>query len=271
MPSSSACRDILPFSTDQIQKSCKNKRLRKPGSTRNNLNRARFCMWSQKRRVTWKPPRIFRKKSAMSTSQRSSLTFGSVMNVFKRRKGPWFDDLLLKAALLLRQKPEILEHYQNTWKYIHIDEYQDTNKVQYDMARLLARKNKNICVVATLIKWSTHGEALILKISSILKKIIQKQALFFSKRTIVRPKPFSRRQIEPLPRTKIAERRIFSRKMTMASRSEYSTPMDEADEADFIAGKSSELIKQGISPKEIAVLYRANFQSRALEEAFLTS
>ena len=58
-----------------------------------------------------------------------------------------FDDLLLKTATLLKEKKDILERYQKKWKYIHIDEYQDTNKVQYKIAKLLSGKNKNICVV----------------------------------------------------------------------------------------------------------------------------
>ena len=59
-----------------------------------------------------------------------------------------FDDLLLKSTLLLKENKNIREKYQNQWKYIHIDEYQDTNKVQYEMSRLLVGENKNICAVA---------------------------------------------------------------------------------------------------------------------------
>ncbi|MBI5798477.1 MAG: UvrD-helicase domain-containing protein, partial [Candidatus Yonathbacteria bacterium] len=58
-----------------------------------------------------------------------------------------FDDLILKTVILLRDHPEIRREYQARWKYIHIDEYQDTNAVQYEMARLLAGETMNICVV----------------------------------------------------------------------------------------------------------------------------
>ena len=58
-----------------------------------------------------------------------------------------FDDLILKTVILLRDHPEIRKQYQNRWKYIHIDEYQDTNAVQYEMARLLAGETMNICAV----------------------------------------------------------------------------------------------------------------------------
>ena len=55
-----------------------------------------------------------------------------------------FDDLLLKTYKLLKSNPEVREKYQNIWKYIHIDEYQDTNKVQYMTGKLLADKNKYV-------------------------------------------------------------------------------------------------------------------------------
>jgi superfamily I DNA/RNA helicase len=61
-----------------------------------------------------------------------------------------FDDLLLKTANLLKTYPEVKKHYNKVWKYIHIDEYQDTNKVQYDIAALLAEENRNICVVGDI-------------------------------------------------------------------------------------------------------------------------
>ena len=59
-----------------------------------------------------------------------------------------FDDLLLKTAQLLEKYKDVREHYNAVWKYIHIDEYQDTNRVQYKIAKLLAEKSvPNICVV----------------------------------------------------------------------------------------------------------------------------
>jgi DNA helicase-2/ATP-dependent DNA helicase PcrA len=68
----------------------------------------------------------------------------------KKEQALDFDDLLLKSALLLRDHKEVLERYQSIWKYIHIDEYQDTNKVQYMIAKLLASKTRNLCVVGDI-------------------------------------------------------------------------------------------------------------------------
>ena len=58
-----------------------------------------------------------------------------------------FDDLIVKTVELFRKHNDVLEFYQNKFKYIMIDEYQDTNKAQYEFAKLLAAKHKNICVV----------------------------------------------------------------------------------------------------------------------------
>ena len=58
-----------------------------------------------------------------------------------------FDDMLLNTVHLLKTCPDVLEYYQNLFKYIMVDEYQDTNKVQYEFVRLLAEKSGNICVV----------------------------------------------------------------------------------------------------------------------------
>jgi DNA helicase-2/ATP-dependent DNA helicase PcrA len=65
----------------------------------------------------------------------------------RKEKALDFDDLLLKSMELLKKDDVIRTHYQNVWEYIHIDEYQDTNKVQYAMAKLIAGERKNICVV----------------------------------------------------------------------------------------------------------------------------
>lgn len=70
-------------------------------------------------------------------------------HILNKEKALDFDDLLLKTLKLLKN-PEILAMYQERWKYIHIDEYQDTNKVQYDIAKLLAEKYKNIAVIGDI-------------------------------------------------------------------------------------------------------------------------
>lgn len=76
-----------------------------------------------------------------------ALVWGGYEARLKKEKGLDFDDLLLESVLILRKFPEIKNKYQERWKYVHIDEYQDTNEVQYEMTKLLVGKDENICVV----------------------------------------------------------------------------------------------------------------------------
>ncbi len=82
-------------------------------------------------------------------------SFGSIVetiwrgyeNQLKKEKALDFDDLLLETVLILKKYPEVKQKYQDRWRYLHIDEYQDTNEVQYEMTKLLVGKAENICVV----------------------------------------------------------------------------------------------------------------------------
>jgi DNA helicase-2/ATP-dependent DNA helicase PcrA len=188
--------------------------------------------------------------------------------ILKRERALDFDDLLLRTADLLK-RPEILEHYQKIWKYIHIDEYQDTNRVQYTIARLLAAKERNICVVGDVDQniYSWRG-ADIRNILSFEKdypeaKVILLEENYRSTEIILNA---ANRIIEKNIHRK--EKRLFTEKKGGPKIGLYAA-YDEIDEAEFIARKSAELIEGGVAPEEIAVLYRANFQSRVLEESFL--
>jgi len=185
-------------------------------------------------------------------------------------KGLDFDDLLLKTYFLLRNNKDILEKYQEIWKYIHIDEYQDTNKVQYKMVKLLAEKYKNICVVGDVDQniYSWRGA----DIKNILDfekdypdaKVILLEQNYRSTQTIltVANKVIAKNKIR-------REKNLFTKNIE-GEKVSYLKAKQEVEEARFIARKSKELIEKGVDPKEIAVLYRANFQSRVIEEAFLT-
>jgi DNA helicase-2/ATP-dependent DNA helicase PcrA len=181
-----------------------------------------------------------------------------------------FDDLLLKSYNLLKNNKDVLEHYQNLWKYIHIDEYQDTNKVQYMTAKLLAQKNRNICVVGDIDQsiYSWRGA----DIQNILSfeedypeaKVILLEQNYRSTQTILAVAN------EVIKKNKLRREKNLFTKNVEGEKVSFLKALNETEEAKFIAKKSQELIGNGVDPKEIAVLYRANFQSRALEEAFLT-
>lgn len=87
-----------------------------------------------------------------------------------------FDDLIMTTIKLFDRVPEVLEFYQRKFQYIHVDEYQDTNRAQYMLVKQLAERFQNLCVVGILISQSTDGAARISPTFFHLKKIIRMQA-----------------------------------------------------------------------------------------------
>ncbi|TSC83382.1 MAG: DNA helicase II / ATP-dependent DNA helicase PcrA, partial [Parcubacteria group bacterium Gr01-1014_17] len=182
-----------------------------------------------------------------------------------------FDDLLLKTMLLLKNETALRARYQGQWKYLHIDEYQDTNRVQYDIARLLAEGHKNIAVVGdvdqNIYQWRGASIKNMLGFERDWPnaKVVTLEENYRSTQTIL---DAANRVIEKNKHR--LEKTLFT-KNAGGEKIGLFAALDEAHEAQFIAEKSRELITNGTPPREIAVLFRANFQSRALEEAFLNA
>ncbi len=181
-----------------------------------------------------------------------------------------FDDLILKTVILLRDHPEIRKQYQNRWKYIHIDEYQDTNAVQYEMARLLAGETMNICAVGdgdqNIYSWRGANLQNILNFENDYKgaQTILLEENYRSTQTIL---AVANGIIKK--NTVRKEKNLFTKNI-VGDKISLIESYDEGGEARAVGEKIKHLIDSGTDPESIAVLYRANFQSRALEEAFLT-
>ena len=180
-----------------------------------------------------------------------------------------FDDLLLKTRNLLNNNPLVRKYYQYVWKYIHIDEYQDTNRVQFEIARMLVGESKNICVVGDIDQniYSWRGAD--------IKNIIDFEKDYPEAKVIVLEENYRSTKTILDAANKVIEKNKIRREKNLftgnASGEKISVfgGFDEVSEAEFIASKAQELIRNGARPKDISVLYRANFQSRALEEAFM--
>ncbi|MBX4211078.1 UvrD-helicase domain-containing protein [Candidatus Parcubacteria bacterium] len=189
--------------------------------------------------------------------------------ILHREKALDFDDLLLKTAELLRDNQTVLEHYGNTWRYIHVDEYQDTNRVQYLIARLLSEKHKNICVVGdsdqNIYSWRGAQIRNILDFEKDFPnaKVIKLEENYRSTQTIL---TIANRVIE---KNKLRKDKTLFTKNVAGEKAVLYEAYGENDEAYFIAKTAERLITAGTEPSNIGVLFRANFQSRALEEAFL--
>jgi DNA helicase-2/ATP-dependent DNA helicase PcrA len=180
-----------------------------------------------------------------------------------------FDDLLLKTLELLETNKEVRETLQNQWKYIHIDEYQDTNKVQYDIVRLLAEQHHNLCVVGDTDQniYSWRG-ANLRNIVNFEKDYPEAQVILLeenyrsTKNILLAADEVIKKNTARIPK-------ILTTKQRDGDRIKLFTALNEGDEAIHIAKTATELISKGANPSEIAVLFRTNFQSRVLEEAFL--
>jgi len=181
-----------------------------------------------------------------------------------------FDDLLQKALHVLETYPEVLARYRSLWKYIHIDEYQDTNRVQYSMAHALVGPEENICVVGdidqNIYSWRGADIKNILNFERDFKKpkIVMLEENYRSTQTIL-----SVANAVIKKNKNRFEKNLFSRG-AMGEKVSVFEAFDENDEGRFVAEKCADLVARGTDPDEIAVLYRANFQSRALEDAFLS-
>lgn len=180
-----------------------------------------------------------------------------------------FDDLLVKTLVLLRDYAPVRDALVARYHYIHIDEYQDTNRVQFEIARLLAGETQNICAVGDIDQniYSWRGAD--------IKNVLQFERFFPKAHTILLEENYrSTKNIIGAANDVIAKNRNRVEKNVFTTNEEGDkitlyAAMNGGDEAEYIARTANKLIQGGISPSSIAVLYRTNFQSRALEEAFL--
>ena len=186
----------------------------------------------------------------------------------RKEKSLDFDDLLGKALLLLNND-EVRAKYQNMWKHIHVDEYQDTNSLQYDIVMKLIGKERNIFAVGdpdqTIYSWRQADITNILEFENDFpnSKTVLLEQNYRSTKTILRAAQ------------DVIEKNTLRKEKTLFTENEDGKKIsmiygyDEADEANSIAGSIESLHKEGFPLKEIAILYRTNFQSRALEEAMI--
>ncbi len=180
-----------------------------------------------------------------------------------------FDDLLLRSMLLLRDNDTVRHHYQNRWRYIHVDEYQDTNHVQARILESLVGSQKNICAVGdvdqTIYGWRGAEIKNIMSFERTFPgaKIVTLEENYRSTKAILQA---ANEIIEK--NTYRPEKNLFTKNADGEQLALYQA-FDELDEANFIARIVREGIEKGKQPRDFAVLYRANFQSRAIEEALL--
>jgi DNA helicase-2/ATP-dependent DNA helicase PcrA len=189
--------------------------------------------------------------------------------IVAKEKALDFDDLLWKATRLLATNELVRKRYQGIWKYIHVDEYQDTNKVQYKMTELLAQAHRNICVVGDADQniYSWRGAT--------IENILNFEKDYPNTTVIALEKNYRSTKTILAAANSVIEKNTLRKKKTLytdnadGEKIGLNASYTEVDEARNIADTARDLIEKGTPARNIAVLYRANFQSRAIEEAFI--
>lgn len=180
-----------------------------------------------------------------------------------------FDDLLILPIKLFKNYPSVLEEYQDRYKYILIDEYQDTNEAQYTFTRLLSAKYRNIFVVGD------NDQAIYAFRGANYKNILNFEKDYPEAKTILLEENYrSTKNILNAANSVIKNNRERKDKNLWSSNEtgdkiKYKKVSTEKEEASFVVEEIKNLLSQGITEEQIAVLYRTNAQSRTIEEELL--
>ena len=180
-----------------------------------------------------------------------------------------FDDLLVRTLELLHTRPEVLDKYQERFRYISVDEYQDTNHVQYEIANLLAAKYQNLMVVGdddqSIYSWRGADITNILDFEQDFKncKTVKLEQNYRSTGHIL-----SAANAVVRHNSQRKDKRLFTAEGD-GEKIQAFQASDERDEGRWIAGEIEKLHSKGTSYDDIAVFYRTNAQSRILEDMFL--
>jgi len=220
----------------------------------------------------------YAKNQAQSPEQMKAEAFGpdtrKVADIFAAYEGLLkqsnaldFDDLLLRAARLLREVPQVHERWRNRFQYVHVDEYQDTNRVQYDLLRLLTNEKQNVCVVGdedqSIYRWRGADVSILLSFSRDFSgaKVVRLERNYRSTQNILDAAAgVVANNPDRLGKTLTAVKE-------KGENLRYFEARDAQAEAEFVAGELDRIL--GDDPDQTcAVEYRTNFQSRSFEEVF---
>ena len=180
-----------------------------------------------------------------------------------------FGDLIYLTVKLLSENKKVLSYYQDIYRYILIDEYQDTNTAQYMFAKLLSQKYRNICVVGDddqgIYGWRGADIKNIQSFERDFKnvKVVKLEQNYRSTGNVISAA------------MSVIQQNVFRVNKKLWTEKDSGNPItvyqarDQDDEAQYVVDEINRLRRNGISLVDIAVLYRTNYQSRAIEEAML--
>ena len=189
----------------------------------------------------------------------------------KRNNSVDFDDLLMLPIVLFRKYPNILKEYQEQYKYILIDEYQDTNEAQYLLTKMISAKYKNICVVGddsqSIYSWRGSNYKNILNFEKDYPncKTVYLEQNYRSTKTIIEA---SNELIKNNVHRK--DKKLWTDN-EQGVKIEYHRASNETDEAYYVVKEINKLIAEGVKLSDIAILYRTNAQSQNFEKELILS
>lgn len=193
--------------------------------------------------------------------------YAAYESILKKNNAMDFDDLILRTVQLFERDEEVLAHYQDRFTYLMVDEYQDTNFMQYRFVKLLAEKHQNICVVGDddqcIYQWRGAD----------IKNILDFEHDFLHTKVIKLEQNYrSHANILEAAHSVIAHNKGRKRKKLWTDQEKgekvhYYRANDEKEEARYIAQEIDRLQTREVPYKDFAILYRTNAQSRTFEEA----
>lgn len=190
-------------------------------------------------------------------------------NKLKQNNSLDFDDLLMLPIILFKNHKEVLMEYQERFKYILIDEYQDTNEAQYILTKMISAKYKNICVVGDndqsiySFRGSNYQNILNFEKDYENPEVIMLEENYRSTKTILKAAN------DVIKNNKQRKDKNLWTENAEGTKIHYHRLSNEKEEALDIVEEIEKLINNGVSKEEIAILYRTNAQSRTLEDAML--
>ena len=214
-------------------------------------------------------PDEFSRRASTPPEQKAAQVYLELERRLRAANAMDFDDLLVRALELLRTRPEVLEKYQERFRYISVDEYQDTNHVQYEIANLLAGRYQNLMVVGdddqSIYSWRGADISNILDFEQDFPAahVVKLEQNYRSTGHIL-----SAANAVVRHNSQRKKKRLFTAAGDGEKIQAYQAS-DERDEGRWIAGEIEKQRSAGLSYNQVAVFYRTNAQSRILEDMFL--
>lgn len=202
-------------------------------------------------------------------AKRLSNVYQLYQQLLKENNALDFDDLIYKTVLLFRTHPDVLEKYQERFRYIMVDEYQDTNTSQYELVHLLAAKYQNLCVVGdddqSIYGWRGANIRNILDFEKDFPNtcVIKLEQNYRSTKKILEAA------------NAVIHHNVTRKEKSLWTENDSGSILhiykadNEYDEARYVAEQIQQLHREGIGLNQFAVLYRANAQSRTVEDQFV--